>query len=475
MSADSTAGDPRGLRFEITHRLRPVDPLAPGFVVFDTDRSPEALKGEDKSRVLTGRSPAAPFGAVVADVAAHEPGGTVALGLGSGEEGSADGVMVVYDSTAGRTRLEVTVEGVTTAVEGAQLQLTPPYQFAVAVTGNAVTALVRPEGGEWGEPVVGEGRNVRHLVDLRDPDLLARWEYAFAAPGTRLRRVRAGYFGQVGIRDPQLVTHADGRPYTRSGSFFLTAGCAGMGFAQEAHWAVWEFDPRAPERMRQVAKLFFTHDGVVTGDNAGHVVYDDERERFALVVCGGDLPTPGVHVRYAQTAEDVLSGVHVLPNERLPAPSTLSAWEPSLARIGGRWHTLYADVVRFAPDLEFHPVLAAAEPGAELGEPMDVQARDRSARRTEGCVLRRAGARWWALATDDAERRYKVYDLDLRQLGALDAPYVSGGPHPQVFPVSEEPGADWVVVTFDGSQYAPDVLGYGTEGELVVMRAPGAR
>ncbi|CAM4319231.1 hypothetical protein [Nocardiopsis rhodophaea] len=130
-------------------------------------------------------------------------------------------------------------------------------------------------------------------------------------------------------------------------------------------------------------------------------------------------------------------------------------------------------MVQIAPELEFHPVLAVCESGASLGEPMAVAARDRSARRTEGCVLRRAGTQWWALATDDAERRYKVYDLDLRPQGDIDAPYVSGGPHPQVFPVAETPGADWVLITFDGSQYAPDVLGYGTEGGLIVMRSPG--
>ena len=59
--------------------------------------------------------------------------------------------------------------------------------------------------------------------------------------------------------------------------------------------------------------------------------------------------------------------------------------------------------------------------------------------------------------------------------GEIDAPYVLGGPHPQAFPVSFEPGADRVMVTFDDEQYAQDVLGYGTEGNVVVMRALGAR
>ncbi|MEU3309319.1 hypothetical protein [Nocardiopsis sp. NPDC006832] len=468
------------LRFEISHRFRPFDLIAPGFVVFDTD-DPEVLNGGAGRTVLTGHAPVAPFATVLVDVGADPiggaaaAGGTVTAGLRSGEEGSEDGVVVVYDAGVGQVRLEVTVDGTTTVAADAPVRPVLPHQLAVTVTGNVVTALVRDEGAEWGDPLLGGGADVRTLVDLRDPGLLGRWEYAFGVSGAGLRRVRAGYFGQVGLRDPQLITHADGRPYIRDGRFFLTAGCAGMGFAQEAHWAVWEFDPDAPDRMRQTAKLFFAHDGIVTGDNAGHVVYDEASGHFSLVVCGGDLPTPGVHVRCARTDADLLTGVHVIPNTRLAAPSTLSAWEPSLARIDGRWHVLYADVVRLAPELEFRPVLAVSEPGADLSAPMTIAAVDTASRRTEGCVLRRVGGGWWALATDDAQRVYKVYDMDLRRLGEIDAPYVSGGPHPQAFPVSSEPGADWVMVTFDDEQYAQDVLGYGTEGNVVVMRAPGAR
>ena len=47
----------------------------------------------------------------------------------------------------------------------------------------------------------------------------------------------------AGLRDLHLVQHADGSPYTRDGRMFLTATCAGMGFFQQAHWAVFAFDP----------------------------------------------------------------------------------------------------------------------------------------------------------------------------------------------------------------------------------------
>ena len=50
----------------------------------------------------------------------------------------------------------------------------------------------------------------------------------------------------------------------------------------------------------------------------------------------------------------------------------------------------------------------------------------------------------------------------------LDAPYGTNLPHPQVFDL---PDGQRVLVTFDGTQYGKRVLGYGTHGDVIVMRA----
>ena len=67
----------------------------------------------------------------------------------------------------------------------------------------------------------------RDLIDTSDPE----W-----GSGLRLRalgavgRVRAGGFGQLGLRDLRLVSNADGSPYSPGGRILLTATSAGPGF-----------------------------------------------------------------------------------------------------------------------------------------------------------------------------------------------------------------------------------------------------
>jgi hypothetical protein len=67
---------------------------------------------------------------------------------------------------------------------------------------------------------------------------------------------------------------------------------------------------------------------------------------------------------------------------------------------------------------------------------------------------------------------YRIYDLDMRFVGFLDAPYLTNIPHPMVFPVPL-PGRRTLyrMVTFDGTHYHEDVLGYGTHGDFYVMAA----
>lgn len=429
------AADPSDLSFRIRHQYRPFDLIAPRFVQCDSDR------GGTQAQVR----PVAPFCAVTLRAS-----GAVAAGL----VGAGTSVLGRYAD--GVATIEVTVAGTTTVVGSAPVALPATFGFAVVVNENAVTVLA-DTGAGW-QPLLTERDGVRALIDLRDPKVLRRLHYAWE--GAHVGRVRAGYFGQAGVRDPHVVQYADGRPYIRNGKLYLTLTNAGLGFFQQAHWGVWTLDLRDPTRLEQVAILFFARDGVVLGDHAGQIVVDGD-EFVVAMSSWGDFDFAGVHVRYTRTKVDVLSGVHVLATTPMPLPTDVSSWDPAMARINGRWHVAFVESPAQSPAFVFHPALAS---GSSL-ESLTLVGADRTVDQTEGTIIQRIDGDWYVLASDGDARVYKVYDLRLRLQGTLDAPYGTNIPHPMVVPVL---GRHWLL-TFDGTQYAEPILGYGGHGDFIVM------
>jgi hypothetical protein len=451
-SAGAAPGaNPLDLEFHIRHKYRPFDLIAPRFVQYDT-----AVGRVRSTLVETGVRPRAPYGSVLVEVRSLT--GAVVAGL----VGAGRSVLGSYDAASGRVAIEV--DG--TVVRSAPAALTAPFGFAVVVNENAVTVLADPTGtGTGWQPLLTERNGVRALIDLRDPQVLGRLSYGYGGRGDALLgRVRAGYFGQAGVRDPHVVQHADGRPFIRDGKLYLTLTNAGLGFFQQAHWAVWTLDLADPTRLEQVATLFFARDGVVLGDHAGQIVHD--RGRFILAMSSwGDFDFAGVHVRHVATTANVLSGVHVLATGQLPLPTDVSSWDPALTRIGGRWHVAFVESPAQQPAFVFHPALAAGPRGADYAEGLALLGADTSVDQTEGTIVQRFGSTWYVLASDGDAREYKVYDLRMRLLGTLNAPYGTNIPHPMVVPVRD----GWWLLTFDGTQYAEPVLGYGGHGDFVVM------
>lgn len=455
--ASAAPPGPLDLHFAVEHKYRPFALIAPRFVQYDTAVAPAAASD---TLIVTDSRPRAPYGAVEVEVRAL--GGTVLAGL------AGDGVSVLGAYSAGRASIEVTVGGTTTVVDSVPATLVAPFRFAVVVNENAVTVLADPTGtGTGWQPLVSERDRVRALVDLRDPQVLGRLGYAYGGrDSVTLGRVRAGYFGQAGVRDPHVVQHADGRPFIRDGKLYLTLTQAGLGFFQQAHWGVWTLDLADPTRLEQVANLFFARDDVVLGDHAGQIVWDGRR--FILAMSSwGDFDGSGVHIRHATTTANVLSGVHVLATEPLPLPTSVSSWDPALTRIGGRWHVAFVESPAQSPAFVFHPALAVGPRGAAHDEGLALAGADLSVDQTEGTIIQRFGSRWHVLASDGDARQYKVYDLGMRLLGTLDAPYGTNIPHPMVVPVR----GGWWLLTFDGTQYAEPVLGYGGHGDFIVMKA----
>ncbi|GAB2747171.1 hypothetical protein [Amycolatopsis magusensis] len=465
-STENHAGTPFDLHFSVTEQFRPFDLIAPKFVQYDSAVTPR--QNARGTLVTTGVRPRAPFGTVTVEVRRLDGEAGVVAGL-AGDNGS---VLGAYDAGTGTVSIEVTTGGTTSVVKAAPAALKAPFTFAVVVNENAVTVLADTTGtGTGWQPLLTERDQVRARIDLRDPQVLGNLSYAYGGRGggsALLGRVRAGYYGQAGVRDPHVVQHADGRPYIKNGKLYLTMTNAGLGFFQQAHWAVWTLDLADPTKLEQVATLFFARDGVVLGDHAGQIVYDDERRRFILLMSSwGDFAFNGVHIRHATTRANVLSGVHVLPTERLPLPTEVSSWDPALTKIDGRWHLGFVESPAQQPAFVFHPALAAGPRGADYTEGLRLVGADLTVDQTEGTILQKIGGRWYLLASDGDARQYPVYDLKMRKLGTLDAPYGTNIPHPMLVRVN----GSWWLPTFNGTQYAEPVLGYGGHGDFILMKA----
>ncbi len=118
---------------------------------------------------------------------------------------------------------------------------------------------------------------------------------------------------------------------------------------------------------------------------------------------------------------------------------------------------------------DFHPALASGPALDDLS--LVGAAPDRRA--TEGTTLLEVGGELVVLASDgrDGRRgqraRFPVFDTDLTEVGVLDAPYPTNLPWPTLARVDD----GWLVVTFNGRPRGGTLLGYGTHGDLVVMRS----
>jgi hypothetical protein len=229
---------------------------------------------------------------------------------------------------------------------------------------------------------------------------------------------------------------------------------------------VFTLDLADPTRLEQVAQLYSHRDGLLLGDHAGQLVRDGDSWLVATS-SWGDFDFDGVHVRHLTTDDDLLTGVHVLETERTDLPTDVSSWDPGFTRIDGTWFLGFVESPSQDP-FDFHPALASTSAATPWEGLTSVGAAD-DLHQTEGPVLARVGDDWWFLASDSDARHYPVFDLRMRRAGRLDAPYPTNIPHPQLLHRPAAQGGGWLMVSFDGTQYAEPTMGYGGHGDVVIM------
>ena len=453
-----------GPRFEQVGRFRPFEVVSPGFVALTHPG------GRTSGLVRSDHSPPAPFLAVECEVVPR-PRGQVAVGLAAG---NGDRLVAFHDASRRRVGVEVRTGRMSTVLAVARAPRRV-RRLGFVLAENQPTVLV--DAGRGWRALATDKNRVAPRLDLRRPETLSRFTVAWGSldGAVDVGALRAGVFGMAGLRDLHVVQHADGTPYTDAdGRMFLTATCAGPGFFTQAHWGVFAFDPDrvAVDGLEQTAHLFTRRDGMVLGDHAGQLVRDGDTWHAAVSSWGDFTPQRGVHVRHLTTSADLLHGVHLLETRRTPMPTDRGSYDPGMTLIDGRWHVSYVESVSHRPS-RFHPALAVGPEGAahwtegleRVGEADDLDF-------TEGPVLARLDENWRVLASDGKARRYPAFDLRMRRVGDLDAPYGTNLPHPNLVDL---PGGGRLLVTFDGTPHRSRVLGYGTHGDVLVMRAQGPR
>ncbi|MCA1731946.1 MAG: hypothetical protein LC751_21900, partial [Actinobacteria bacterium] len=332
-----------------------------------------------------------------------------------------------YNNATKKVRIEAVVGGTaTTLVEKTNITLTAPVRFAFVLNSKEVTALAdtgasADTGGPWkplanypnppevsGDPAITPG--LSQYVDLRDPTVLAKYRYGFGVRGDSgtivLDGVKAGYWGRAGVRDPHMVTYADGTPYIKDNKLYLTLTNAGLDFFATAHWGVYTLDLSnytRPDALQEVGKLFFRRDGKVMGDHAGHIVYDDAAGNFLIgVSTWGDFTYNGVHVNYTRKSGDVLHGVNLLDAQPLPLPTPYSSWDPHFALIDGQWYVAFVESPTQGNPWQHYPCLSKGSSidnltlVARKGVPGDLT---QGLIQSEGMIMQKVGGKWYVLCS----------------------------------------------------------------------------
>ncbi|NYG54597.1 hypothetical protein [Nocardioides perillae] len=478
--------------FESVHRLRTVEPLGPHGVQVD-EVSP-------RSGARWAVPLPAPYAAVVVDLP-PDGDGAVGIELRSGPvrlSGTLD--------AAGRTALAVaTGRG---GADGASTHRSRrhgrarerPRRVALTLTGAVLACSTDATGADD-----GSGWRVRARVDLQalprpldlgHPGTCAGLEVHLVA-GT-VERLRAGAAGHWGLRDVRAVTQADGTPLRDGRRVPLTATCAGPGFADAAHCGTFLLDPVAGSLVR-TGSLFTTRagDDRVHGDHATHLLRapdDADAWLVATSTWGGFVAGRSgarVDATLGHLRGDALHGTHVVPTTALRLPvddlASVGTWDPHLVRRDAGWEVGFVSARRY---FDFHPAWAT---GPTL-DALVLRGADRSRTATEGTTLvdlgpdlgldlgpdlgaAHGGLRLLASDGRDGPRerraRFPVLDEQLHEVGALDAAYASNIPWPTLLPArADRDGHDgWWLVTFDGTPSGGRLPGYGTHGDLLVLRA----
>ena len=126
------------------------------------------------------------------------------------------------------------------------------------------------------------------------------------------------------------------------------------------------------------------------------------------------------------------------------------------------WLAAYVSARKF---FRFHPVVAV-RPDPRRPDAARRRRRPQGDRGRRRCIA--SSDEWRLLASDGVRRRYPVFDLDLTEVGSLDAPYDTNIPWPTILDLGDD---GQLMIGFDGEPTGGRLVGYGSHGAVRFARA----
>lgn len=399
--------------------------------------------------------------------------GTQSVGVGLIRDIS-NYLMVIYDSINKILKVDIKLNGETVSRVETNIELTEPCKIGFCQNENSISMFLN-KGNGW--EYINHAGSYKGVLDLTNPINMKDWYHGYAiftnkANTVKLNSFRSGAFGQVGVRDHNLIRYTDGTPLIINNEVYLSATSGGVrNSIPGSHWSVFSMNLSSYE-VKERAKILIKREGLVLGDHAGNIVYDNNENCFHIFVSNwGDWTNVGpAKIVYGKCYNDLLNGIHVIDEVRyLNIPTTVagnSAYDPDVVKYDDKWHIFYTESSKTADTNSFSAHVA----GDTLDNLMQV-ADDRSALSGsyEGCKVQKIGGEWFVFSSNLTEYRCcKAEDMSF--VCNVKAPEIgnnSAKPHFTIIPIPYGNKTKLIVVSFDNTQYSS--IGIHTRGNWYVF------
>lgn len=199
-----------------------------------------------------------------------------------------------------------------------------PFDLYAIFAGNEVHVLTRELNAGWSY----EGQASWSSIDLYDQATLNDWQLGITHRLGDGNNVVISDFAvyqtaQSGVRDPTIVTYRDGAPMIEDGKLYFTA-TIGMSGSESSYQGVFCVDVSSYEVEFTGALYSESVSGKSFNDHAGHLMYDENRDKWFIFFSGwGTMdngPDSDLYSYVGESDNDLRFGVHTVETNRMNLP-----------------------------------------------------------------------------------------------------------------------------------------------------------